>query len=485
MAARKSHRSLAHQYIERVRKLGLSDGANKVLDAIEETFPPHELLAVASWLNTFYRFQLEWLLDFGRFSLISKARQIGASHTVAAMLVLWAMLGESTTVISIGEREAEEVITKAENHALVLATLGSEWAIPRQHGEQVDIATGATIRALPTSSGGRSYTGNVFLDEIGYYKDPDSVWDAASGSTLHGYRLRVASTPNGVGNLWHGLWTDPTQHAGYRLHETTIDDAIRDGMRVDIAECWKMARGDSRVFDQLFRCKFLDNDSQYIPSEFLTAAERAYGDNPLPGAAGIVDLTSCREEGLEFYGGLDIGLKRDRTVLVIIAVCRATGEWWVVHIESHKRTDQQLIEELVAKAFNFFHCRRFCADATGIGSIPAQSLGKKWGIRFEGVPFSAPVKEDLATGMYESMSNGLARLPKVFDYNGQREAALLRDDMCAIRRTVTRAGNVRYDAPQTKSGHADRAWALMLARSAGSVPLPARGTGQTPLTGFG
>lgn len=485
MSRRKRHKSPASRYIEDLRKRGLSPEANGSLDRLEKALPDNELLAVSTWLSTFYRFQLEWLLDFGRFSLINKARQIGASHTIAAATTLWAMLGEPTTVISKGEREALEVIDKAHGHAKALARLGSEWAEPAKTTERLELASGGRVIALPTSSGGRSYSGNVFLDEVGYYQDPEKVWDAASGSTLHGYRIRVASTPNGVGNLWHGLWSDPAQHAGYRLHEVTIDDAIRDGMRVDLAECWKMARGDSRVFDQLFRCKFLDNDAQYIPSELLAAAERAWADFPLPGKVGIIDIEACRKAGLEFYGGLDIGLKRDRTVLVIIAANRETGEWWVLHIESHKRTDQQLIDDLVDKAFGFWGCSRFCGDATGIGAIPAQTLAERWGIRFEPIPFSPKSKEELATGLYESLAKGLARIPKVYDYNGQREAGMLRDDVCAIRRIVTAAGNVRYDAPVTKSGHADRAWALMLARHAASEPMPARGVGVLPLTGFG
>jgi len=43
--------------------------------------------------------------------------------------------------------------------------------------------------------------------------------------------------------------------------------------------------------------------------------------------------------------------------------------------------------------------------------------------------------------------------------------------LCSIRREVTDAGNVRYDAPHTPEGHADKAWALALALYGCSKPL--------------
>jgi len=43
-------------------------------------------------------------------------------------------------------------------------------------------------------------------------------------------------------------------------------------------------------------------------------------------------------------------------------------------------------------------------------------------------------------------------------------------ELASIRRIITAAGNIRYDAPRTSEGRADRAWALALALYACSTP---------------
>lgn len=443
----------------RARAMQLSPTAQRALDALRASLPPHEFAAVSAWLTTFYPYQREWLLDWGRFSLVNKARQIGASHTFAGAAVLWGLYGESTTVISVGEREALEVVDKATRHAKALEQLGSRWARSWPKSGQVRLASGGRIMALPSTSGGRSYSSNVILDEAAYYQRPEQVWDGAAAVVMHGFRLRVFSTPNGVGNFWHALWTDPSQHEGYRKHETTIDQARAAGLQIDDRECWRMARGDPRVYDQLFRCSFVDNEQQYIPT---AAIEACSADD------------TFQYEGA-CYAGLDIGLTADRTELVIIKVA-PNGVRWFQLADSCKRTEQDKIEALAALAFSRrYRCKRLCVDSTGLGAIPAQLLQKRFGkTRVEAVSFTQSSKEDLATGLYAAFTEsgpvdetgepmrGMIRIP--------RSDTLLRDELCSLRRIVTSAGNVRYDAPRTAEGHADRAWALALALHACSGP---------------
>lgn len=426
---------------------GLSEAALRTLEGLSR-LPDNEWQAVQLWLSTFYRFQLEWLLDWGRFSLILKSRQIGCSHTIAAASVLWAMMGETTTIISLGQREADEVLDKASKHAQALSRLGSLWAQPkRTKSKELELMSGGRIMSLPNSSAGRSFSGNVILDEVAYYDHPEEVWDGAGGTALHGYRIRVLSTPNGAGDFWYGLWSDPKQHQGYTKHMVTLDDAIGDGMPVNIEDCWKLARGDGRVFGQLFRCEFINNAQQYIPSEAL------YG-------CAVADTYSY--EGI-CYAGMDLGRVNDRTELVIVKK-DSRGIRWMQYAESAKRTAYEDIERFAALAFSpTWNVRRLCIDATGMGAFPAERLQKRFGrSRVEPVTFTATLKEDLATGLYSAFTEQTIRIPS--------NDKLLLTDLSSIRRIVTNAGNVRYDAPQTDDGHGDRAWALALALHACSGP---------------
>ena len=431
-----------------------NDGAwKRYRDELFAQLPERELKAFRAWERTFYAFQLQWLFEPADYALALKSRQIGFSHTTAALATLWAVaLGETTTLISVGEREAKEVLEKAKAHAGALRDFGSRWATVRgkDAAEEIRFASGGRLVALPQTSGGRSFSGNVFLDEYAYLQDPEKVWDGASAVTMHGYRLRVASTPNGVGNSFHSLATDPKQNSGYAIHNIPIERAIADGMRVDMDRCWKMAKGDPRIFDQLFRCKFLDGSLQYIPTAAVNECSSA----------------DCYVHVGECYAGLDIGHSNDLTALVVVRV-GLDGVPVVQAIRTCKRTDYETLRDLVAEAFGRYSLRRLAIDSTGIGTFPAEQLQKSYGShRIEAVPFTAAVKEDLATTAHAHFIANGVRLPLTDNAIADCEpggAARLREDVCSIRREVTSAGNVRYDAARTADGHADTAWALFLA----------------------
>lgn len=428
---------------------GLSKDAQQVLAVLQRALPPTEWRAIELWLGSFYRFQLEWLLDFNRFSLILKSRQIGASHTIAGAAVLWALLGETTTVISLGQREADEVVDKANRHVQALQHFGSNWAqfsrVPSNN--RIELTSGGRVLSLPNTSAGRSFSGNVILDEMAYYDRPEEVWDGAGGTALHGYRIRVLSTPNGAGDFWHGLWSDAKQHKGYTRHAVTLNDAVQDGMPVNVEDCWKLSRGDARIFGQLFECKFTNNAQQYLPTESLRGCS----------------VDDCYAFDGMCYAGMDIGRNNDRTELVIVRK-DANGIRWHQYAESCKRTDYSDIERLAALAFSpTWNVKRLCVDATGMGTFPAEQLQKRYGrMRVEPVTFTATLKEDLATGLYSAFTEQTVRIPLA--------DKLLFTDLSSIRRIVTSAGNVRYDAPQTDEGHGDRAWAFALALHACSGP---------------
>jgi phage FluMu gp28-like protein len=453
-----------------LRGAGRTEYNRNVLAKLQQALPPREWEAVSLWISQFYGFQQTWLLDREKFSLLLKCRQIGASHTYAAASVLWGIFAEETSIISEGEREATDVLKKVVKHATALEQFGSKWArVESLSATRCGLASRGTIVALPATSGGRGKSGNILLDEMGYYQHPKEVWDGAAAVVTHGGKLRGMSTPNGVGNLFHTLWSDPRANKGYRKHRVTLDDARADGMVINDAECWSMAHGDSRLYQQLFCCEFLDGNLQFISSDLVNAAS-------------VDDLYTY--EG-EYFGGLDIGRTVDRTVLIVVRK-RPDEHRVLAWIASCKRTDFDALEALVEWAFQVFKLRRLCVDATGMGAFPAERLQKKHGqLRVEPVVFSQPVKEDLATTLYSAFAeqnlsiaktDAAIRLPYGISASLVRQlepkaAEQLRTDVCAIRREITSAGNVRYDAPRTDEGHADSAWALALALHAcGKAP---------------
>jgi phage FluMu gp28-like protein len=437
------------------------------LEQYKQALPKFEFDALNAWASTFWPFQRAWLFDQSRRAFCNKARQIGISHSTAGILVMWgAMHGETTTVISIGQRESAEVLDKCRQHRDILIALGSKMAGKGSvnNATEITFASGGRIIALP-STAARGFTGNVYLDEFAYYERAPQVWDAAMAVTMLGFRSRISSTPNGVGNDFHRLVSDVEVRRGWTAHEIPIQRAIADGYPVNMEDCWVMAKQDPRIFDQLFNCSFLDSEFQYIPSEMLDLCSV----ETLPALTGRT------------YAGLDIGKSADKTVLTIVQRNGPTKS--LVYMESCKRTDFSGLHEMVARAFEHFKISRLCVDSTGIGSFEADRMVAKHGYsKVEPFVFTLNSKEDLATSLYSAFATQSLLIPKTdkafpakpsqmpgWQDNSARQ---LREDICSLRREITSAGNVRYDAPHTAAGHADSAWSLALALHAAGQEAP-------------
>jgi phage FluMu gp28-like protein len=428
----------------------------RVLGILLETYEssqPHEARALAAWTSTFLWYQLQWLFESSRISILNKCRQIGGTYTFAAWALLKAVFfGQPNYIVSKGEDEGLIALGYASSHAQILAALGSKFArVVRARATSLEFASGGLIEVRPSTSGARGYHGNVVLDEYAYHERPKEIWEAAAGATFHGYDIRVLSTPNGIGNDFESFWSNPAKSKNWAGHAVTIWDAIADGMAVDLDHCWSLACGDPRLFGQMFECKFLDATDQYLPTELLREAQQ-----------GLIWTNSGAT-----YAGLDVGATVDRTELVVVRV-RNDGTRFVIYTETAKRTDYAALVRLVHTALFTYHCVRVDIDATGIGYFPAQQLQQHFGLsRVEPVTFTPEVKECLAGLLFQVLQDRKLKIPP--------DDEQMVKDLCALRRLVTKAGNIRYDAPHTSEGHADKAWALALALNACSA-LPAQRT---------
>jgi phage FluMu gp28-like protein len=125
--------------------------------------------------------------------------------------------------------------------------------------------------------------------------------------------------------------------------------------------------------------------------------------------------------------------------------------------------DALLAERAKSQISNWkFQIRRCALDASGLGAMLAEELEAKWGARVEPVVFTAGVKEALAVQVKRLLEERRLKIP----YDPAIRAAL-----GSVKRYVTAAGNVRFDAERTDaSGHADHFWALALALQAAEEP---------------
>lgn len=422
------------------------------------------------WLrSSFLGYQLKWILEPARFALALKGRQLGFSDATAAACILGALRDKRPQIVlSAAQDNANGLIETIKAHCRFLAAVGvreaTDWAVCNT--EEIRWRDGGSVVALAANPRtARSYHGDLWLDEFAYHQDAEALWRAAAPMvTRSDWRIRVFSTPNGATGLFYD-WCSSVPK-GWEFHRVSLDDAERDGLRVDRSALLSLVNGDERVFGEAYLCKFLDAELQYLPGELVLPARDWIGAMPDLSAASI-------------YGGLDVGRHHDLTVLTPGAL--ALGKAWIVATLTAKRTAFKAQRKMVFDAHARLGFERLVIDKTGLGEQLAEELVEEFGEDVvEPLQFTHEAKADLATRAFRWLRDGRVRFTR--DDAGRA----LAEECIAVRRKVTASGNVVYESPRTAKGHGDRFWsfALMLRAmdSAGSLP---RGVGNDPLFAVG
>jgi hypothetical protein len=160
-----------------------------------------------------YPFQDDCIKAFieNRFCVVLKSRQLGLSTLAAAYSVWMAVFRRDKNILVIATKlsVAQNFIRKVKaaiNHLpkwLMLPTVISN------NKQQVEFSNGSQIKAVPTSpDAGRSEALSlVIVDEAAFIRDFDTIWTAMYSTLSTGGRAIVLSTPNGVGDKYHEIYS--------------------------------------------------------------------------------------------------------------------------------------------------------------------------------------------------------------------------------------------------------------------------------------
>lgn len=280
--------------------------------------------------------------------------------------------------------------------------------------------------------------------------------------------MELISTHRGSHNFFNEL-VQEIKHKGnpknISLHTVTLQNALDDGFLyklqqrlphdderqdMDEADYFDFIRAgcaDEESFQQEYMCNPANDDEKFLEYGLITACEY------LPGTH-----WQAIEDGTLFCG-VDIGRKKDLTVLWVVE--KLGDVLYTRHVETMERMRKSQQEAILWPWFE--RCHRICIDATGLGIGWADDAQDKFGEhRVEAVTFTGPVKETLAYPVRSLMEDRAVRIPS---------DPAIRADLRLVQKTTASAGNVRFVAPSTDDGHADRFWALALAIHAASSPV--------------
>lgn len=193
-------------------------------------------------LDIFLPYQKKFFTNGRKYKIWLASRQIGKSFTVAGMLVYKALSRKNglSLCISTGARAAGEIISKAKLFAEAVK-LVSGGAIDYTSGfDHVTFSNGSRVLSLPSSTDGanlRGYTAcAVVIDEAAYVRNLDEILQAISPTLTRDKdaELILTTTPAGKNSRFFELWQRANGDETWYTQETTVEDAVKDGLDVDI-----------------------------------------------------------------------------------------------------------------------------------------------------------------------------------------------------------------------------------------------------------
>ena len=390
-------------------------------------------------------YQKRWVQDKSRFKIWLAARQIGKSFASTLETVDDSLERKTLWIhLSSGQRQSLELAEKVKLHLdayrIAAEALEDYFFEGEERYTQLEyrLPNGSRHLFLPANPAtARGYSGNLNLDEFAFHRDSKAIWAAVFPIVTRNpeFKVRITSTPNGKANQFFELWE---RGEGWSRHRTTIYDAVREGLQIDPEEL-ERAIADPLAWQQEYLLEFVDEGSAFIPYDLILAAE--------------ADTLSDEWDPDQAYLGMDIARRRDLTVIWVDEVVGDVA-WARKVIELHNTPFHAQLEALSAL---LPRVRRACIDATGMGEMLAEEARRKFGWKVEPVHFNLATKADLAQSLRLGFEDRKERIPA-----GNPR---IRQSLHSVKRIVTSAGNVRYDA-EREADHADFFWAKALARHA-------------------
>ncbi len=441
-----------------------------------------------------YAYQKREMLNRSRFKHRRWARQTGKSFIFTLESV--DDCNEHKTdwlFLSRGERQSKKLIATAKMHAqaydIAAEEIESDYEVDgRQYKmSELHFPNGSTITGLPANPDtARGWSANVLLDEFAFHKDSRAIWTALFPTITRGYKMRVVSTPNGKQNKFYELESNEKfDHDVVDIHRAFAEGLeLRDeDGRAITPEELIAAMGDDEAAAQEYLVQYIDEATAYITYELINECEDPeieimpswaalllqkaqagfdlYRETKVEQDLDASDIFASVEFGGELYLGVDIGRRRDLTVLWLDEkIGRIVKPRAVISLARTPFYQQRLVLHAL---LGLSKLRRAQIDQTGIGAQLAETAQIKFGAwKVEGVDFTSANKEAIAGRFKESLEDHRRVLPA---------DSKIRNSIHSVKRYSTPTGHFRFDAERTdETGHADYFWAGALSESAAAGP---------------
>lgn len=422
-----------------------------------------------------YRYQKKFLLDNSPRRIVLKARQVGFSTTLALEALVKIINPEKTVLlISVSDRQSQELMDKVSYFLMQVKNFtfpSTIWKpdepefylepfkINRETKTEKIFDSGSRIISLPNSP--QTICGyradDVYIDEFAKFDKDQDMMNAVEPSLSRGGKLSLNSTPFGKRGLFFNIW-EYAEKRGYSKHKVPYTACPDPKYQKEIAKFKKS--WDAVSFAQEYEMKFISEALSFLPYRLT-----------LPCVDDDLHDTWSLDTPNYVAMGIDFGQKSSQSVAVTVEkreiqvdnkkfpviVIRNITAWKLL-------TPYKRIENDITNMYRDLKPAIIRVDQTGLGQTITEHLRSKIGAAVQGINFTNPMKERMATELRNLFENKQIKIP--------RDTKLLHQMNC-LERSVTDMGTVRY--MHSKGEHDDYVWALCLACFGMTRPRPFMG----------
>lgn len=385
-------------------------------------------------------------------------RQSGKSYIISALLLWYAVIHSDSYVGVVGPswRQAKLIIRRLNYFARKLPPA----MVLKGMKTKVLFTNGSVIESFPCSP--ETIRGPtldlVYIDEFNFVPEDQDLYDSVLFTlSATGGKFVCSSTPWNTDSVFYKIFN----HRDYRDFKTshvTYDEATEPNGPLKKSLVDKIKRQlqeDPWRWKREMEAEWAEDESVWLSQSLITkciGTSKSCGSDLAP--FGI----EKNRQG-EFYVGLDFGKHGDYTALAII---ERVGERYFLRflkvwpLETPYASVIGFVKQLQDRWESFVKIR---ADQTGIGDYIVEDM-KNGGINnVEGVTFTLPRKQEMASLLKQRMVDSKFFYPYVTwekPYPGQLVA-----ELNVERFELRKDGTITFNHPQ--GTHDDVFWAVALA----------------------
>jgi len=413
---------------------------------------------------TKYQRQLARFFQKNQFVAARWCRQSGKSHMIAALLLLYALTHPNSYIGVVGPswRQTKLIIRRINSFLRKLP----RGLYQKPQRTIVRLRNGSIIEAFPNNP--ETIRGPtlqvVYCDEMNFIANDEELYDAIlfTLSTTNG-KFICSSTPWTTDSVFYKIFNSEAYKDFKRIHITWRDAVEPNGplKKGILKKIRRQFQGDPWRWRREMEAEWAEDESVWLPQALIT---------------------SCIDQALEYYDfgdqangdffmGVDLGKWRDYSVVAV--VMRDKEQLKLVHIKRFalRTAYASVIGYVKTMCDRWNYVQKVSVDMTGVGDYIVEDM-KNAGIRqVEGIKFTLPTKEKLATNLKQRMIDGIFKVPYV-PVRSIRDVDLM-TELNVEHFELRKTGGIAFSHPE--GAHDDVFWAIALAlHSARGGEAPSR-----------